>query len=94
MYNDGDEEKLTLWKQKIKFYISHAEMESLNLKRSHKNMNTHDVSDCNYKMVVSAASLDHCRGIESGDSTCAKISGMGHITAYICYFLKKKEDET
>lgn len=77
MYDDGDEEKLKLWKQQIKFYISRAELESLNLSRSHKNMNTlvTNISDYN-KMVASAASLAHCRQIESGDVTCAKPSGI------------------
>ncbi|KAF3451574.1 hypothetical protein FNV43_RR07669 [Rhamnella rubrinervis] len=76
VYDDGDEEKLKLWKQQIKFYVSGAELETLNLSRCHKNMNSTLVTNISLynKTVVSAASLAHCREIESGDVTCAKPS--------------------
>ncbi|KAL6188922.1 hypothetical protein ACLB2K_040313 [Fragaria x ananassa] len=72
-YEDGDEENLVLSNEKVKFYISREEMESLNLSCSLKNMDS-DVYDYN-EMVVLAASLDDCQELEPGDIIWAKLTG-------------------
>ncbi|KAL6191383.1 hypothetical protein ACLB2K_037774 [Fragaria x ananassa] len=72
-YEDGDEEDLVLSNEKVKFYISREEMESLNLSCSLKNMDS-DVYDYN-EMVVLAASLDDCQELEPGDIIWAKLTG-------------------
>lgn len=72
-YEDGDEEDLILSNERVKFYISQEEMESLNLSCSLKNMDS-DVYDYN-EMVVLAASLDDCQELEPGDIIWAKLTG-------------------
>lgn len=72
-YKDGDEENLTLSNERIKFYISGEEMESLNLSCSRNNVDS-DVYDYN-EMVVLAASLDDCQEVEPGDIIWAKLTG-------------------
>ncbi|KAL6194170.1 hypothetical protein ACLB2K_035254 [Fragaria x ananassa] len=72
-YEDGDEEDLVISNEKVKFYISREEMESLNLSCSLKNMDS-DVYDYN-EMVVLAASLDDCQELEPGDIIWAKLTG-------------------
>ncbi|XP_021804783.1 histone-lysine N-methyltransferase ATX2 isoform X1 [Prunus avium] len=72
-YEDGDEEDLILSNERIKFYISREEMESLNLSYSLKSMDN-DVYDYN-EMVVLAASLDDCQELEPGDIIWAKLTG-------------------
>lgn len=73
-YKDGDEENLTLSNERIKFYISGEEMQSLNLSCSRNNVDS-DVYDYN-EMVVLAASLDDCQEVEPGDIIWAKITGL------------------
>ncbi|XP_015887157.3 histone-lysine N-methyltransferase ATX2 [Ziziphus jujuba] len=72
-YVDGDKETLTLSNERIKFHISREEMESLNLTRSLKSMDT-DVYDYN-EMVVLAAILDDYEELEPGDIIWAKLTG-------------------
>ena len=72
-YEDGDEEDLIFSNENVKFYISRDEMESLNLSRSLKNVDS-DVSDYN-ELVVLAASLDDCQELEPGDIVWAKLTG-------------------
>lgn len=72
-YKDGDEEKLILSNERIKFYISCKEMESLNLSCSLNSVDS-DVYDYN-EMVVLAASLDDCQEVEPGDIIWAKLTG-------------------
>lgn len=73
-YKDGDKENLTLSNERIKFYSSREEMESLNLTRCLNSMDN-DVYDYN-EMVVLAASLDDCEEIEPGDTIWAKLTGI------------------
>ncbi|KAM1270596.1 hypothetical protein ACFX13_032479 [Malus domestica] len=72
-YEDADEEDLLLSSERLKFYISREEMESLNLSCSPKSTNS-DVYDYN-EMVVLAASLDDCQELEPGDIIWAKLTG-------------------
>ncbi|CAN6725527.1 unnamed protein product [Malus baccata var. baccata] len=72
-YEDADEEDLLLSSERIKFYISREEMESLSLSCSPKSTNS-DVYDYN-EMVVLAASLDDCQELEPGDIIWAKLTG-------------------
>lgn len=72
-YADSDKETLTLSNERIKFHISGEEMESLNLTRSLKSMDT-DVYDYN-EMVVLAAILDDYEELEPGDIIWAKLTG-------------------
>lgn len=64
---------MILSNERVKFYISQEEMESLNLSCSLKNMDS-DVYDYN-EMVVLAASLDDCQELEPGDIIWAKLTG-------------------
>ncbi|KAM0986249.1 hypothetical protein ACFX13_013702 [Malus domestica] len=73
-YEDADEEDLLLSSERIKFYISREEMESLSLSCSPKSTNS-DVYDYN-EMVVLAASLDDCQELEPGDIIWAKLTGV------------------
>ncbi|XP_024026210.1 histone-lysine N-methyltransferase ATX1 isoform X1 [Morus notabilis] len=72
-YKDGEEEKLILSNERIKFYISCKEMESLNLSCSLNSVDS-DFYDYN-EMVVLAASLDDCQEVEPGDIIWAKLTG-------------------
>lgn len=65
---------MILSNERIKFYISREEMESLNLSYSLKSMDN-DVYDYN-EMVVLAASLDDCQELEPGDIIWAKLTGV------------------
>ncbi|KAG6667557.1 hypothetical protein CIPAW_01G108600 [Carya illinoinensis] len=72
-YEDGDKEDLILSNEKIKFYISHEEMQHLNFSCSVNSMDG-DTYDYN-EMVVLAASLDDCQDLEPGDIIWAKLTG-------------------
>lgn len=75
-YVDGDKEDLIIPNEKVKFHLSRAEMERLNLKFSVNSADT-DGNDYN-EMVVLAASLDDCQEFEAGDIIWAKLTGMQH----------------
>lgn len=72
-YDDGDEEKLILASERIRFLLSAEEIERLKLKRRDKCAEGEgiDVSD----MMVLAASLDNCEDLEPGDIMWAKLTG-------------------
>lgn len=72
-YVDGDKEDLIIPNEKVKFHLSRAEMERLNLKFSVNSADT-DGNDYN-EMVVLAASLDDCQEFEAGDIIWAKLTG-------------------
>lgn len=73
-YEDGDKEDLILSNEKVKFYISHEEMQHLNFSCSANSM---DGDSCDYnEMVVLAASLDDCQDLEPGDIIWAKLTGL------------------
>ncbi|KAK6255362.1 hypothetical protein SCA6_016667 [Theobroma cacao] len=72
-YEDGDEEDLILSIEKLKFHVSHEEMECLNLSFS---VNSTDDDGYDYdEMVALAASLDDCQELEPGDIIWAKLTG-------------------
>ncbi|GLT47147.1 hypothetical protein SLA2020_208610 [Shorea laevis] len=72
-YEDGDQEDLVLSNENIKFCISLEEMGRLNLSC---NVNNADNDGYHYdEMVVLAASLDDCQGLEPGDIIWAKLTG-------------------
>ncbi|KAK8636897.1 hypothetical protein V6N13_064332 [Hibiscus sabdariffa] len=72
-YEDGDKEDLMLSNEKLKFHVSHEEMECLNLSFSVNSTNDgcHDYDE----MVVLAASRDDCQELEPGDVIWAKLTG-------------------
>ncbi|WRX20142.1 SET domain - like 10 [Theobroma cacao] len=71
-YEDGDEEDLILSIEKLKFHVSHEEMECLNLSFS---VNSTDDDGYDYdEMVALAASLDDCQELEPGDIIWAKLT--------------------
>ncbi|KAL3572554.1 hypothetical protein D5086_026458, partial [Populus alba] len=72
-YEDGDKEELIISNEKVKFFISHEEMERLNLTVSVKSTDG-DRYDYN-EMVVLAASLDDCQDLDPGDIIWAKVTG-------------------
>ncbi|KAL2485415.1 Histone-lysine N-methyltransferase ATX2 [Abeliophyllum distichum] len=72
-YEDEDEENLILAKERIKFYVSLEEMQSLQLKCSDKSLEADGV-DVN-EMVALAASLDECQDLEPRDIIWAKLTG-------------------
>ncbi|KAG8369538.1 hypothetical protein BUALT_Bualt14G0023900 [Buddleja alternifolia] len=72
-YEDGEEENLILSNERIKFHISHLEMQSLKLKCRGKNFEA-DGIDLN-EMVVLAASFDDYQEIEPEDIIWAKLAG-------------------
>lgn len=76
---------MILSNERIKFYISREEMESLNLSYSLKSMDN-DVYDYN-EMVVLAASLDDCQELEPGDIIWAKLTGVCLISVLILFSL-------
>lgn len=72
-YADGEEERLILSKERIKFYISREEMRHLKLKHGSpitvkKNLDFDE-------MVALAASFDDCQELEAGDIIWAKLTG-------------------
>ncbi|GMH29110.1 hypothetical protein Nepgr_030953 [Nepenthes gracilis] len=72
-YDDGEEEDLILSQEKIQFYLSREDMQKLNLSL---NGNGVDCDDLDYsQLLVLAASLDDCRGLEPGDIIWAKLTG-------------------
>ena len=73
-YEDGDEEDLILSNEKLKFHVSHDEMERLNLSFSVNSTND-DGYDYD-EMVALAASLDDCQELEPGDIIWAKLTGL------------------
>ncbi|KAL3506598.1 hypothetical protein ACH5RR_031980 [Cinchona calisaya] len=72
-YEDGDEEKLILSNEKVKFYVSPEEMQCLKLRSSDKCTDG-DAINVN-EMVVLAASLDDCEELEPADIIWAKLTG-------------------
>ncbi|XWS20655.1 hypothetical protein CRYUN_Cryun31cG0121900 [Craigia yunnanensis] len=92
-YKDGDEEDLMLSNEKLKFHVSHDEMERLNL-----SFNVNNTNDDGYdydEMVALATSLDDCHELEPGDIICAKLISLALATMdtmaakanlnYICF---------
>ena len=77
-YEDGDKEELIISNEKVKFFISHEEMERLNLTVSVKSTDG-DRYDYN-EMVVLAASLDDCQDLDPGDIIWAKVTGLHQIS--------------
>ncbi|OVA05105.1 PWWP domain [Macleaya cordata] len=72
-YEDGESESLTLSNEKIKFYLSRVEMQSLNLRYSVTNK---DNDGLDYgEMLVLAAGFDDCQELEPGDIIWAKLTG-------------------
>ncbi|XP_050258287.1 histone-lysine N-methyltransferase ATX2 isoform X1 [Quercus robur] len=72
-YEDSDKEELILSNEKVKFYISHEEMQRLNLTCSVTSTDG-DVYDYN-EMLVLAASLYDCQELDPGDIIWAKLTG-------------------
>ncbi|GKD64196.1 histone-lysine N-methyltransferase ATX2-like protein isoform X1, partial [Tanacetum coccineum] len=72
-YEDGDEELVTLSKERIKFHVSLKEMKCLRLTCDLHCSETDDL-DVN-KMIVLTANLDDCHDIELGDIIWAKLTG-------------------
>ncbi|KAA3480226.1 histone-lysine N-methyltransferase ATX2-like [Gossypium australe] len=72
-YVDGDEEDLILSNERLKFHVSHEEMERLNLSFSVDSTkdDDHDYDE----MVALAASRDDCQELEPGDIIWAKLTG-------------------
>lgn len=73
-YEDGDEETLNLSNERVKFYVSSEEMQSLKLRYMDKSSES-DGIDVN-EMVALAASLDDCHELEPGEIIWAKLTGM------------------
>ncbi|KAG4125993.1 hypothetical protein ERO13_D10G130300v2 [Gossypium hirsutum] len=77
-YVDGDEEDLILSNERLKFHVSHEEMERLNLSFSVDSTkdDDHDYDE----MVALAASRDDCQELEPGDIIWAKLTAFsaGH----------------
>uniref|UniRef100_A0A1D1Z907 Histone-lysine N-methyltransferase ATX2 n=1 Tax=Anthurium amnicola TaxID=1678845 RepID=A0A1D1Z907_9ARAE len=70
LYNDGDTENLNFLNERIKFYISRLEMQSLKLKHgTEKEVMAHD------EMLAMAAILNDCQDLEPGDLVWAKLTG-------------------
>jgi hypothetical protein len=84
-YEDGDKEDLTISNEKVKFFISHEEMERLNLTVSVKSTDG-DRYDYN-EMVVLAASLDDCQDLDPGDIIWAKVTGLHQISWLLSFSL-------
>ncbi|CAA3025371.1 histone-lysine N-methyltransferase ATX2-like [Olea europaea subsp. europaea] len=72
-YEDGDEETLNLSNERVKFYVSSEEMQSLKLRYMDKSSES-DGIDVN-EMVALAASLDDCHELEPGEIIWAKLTG-------------------
>ncbi|PWA83093.1 methyltransferase [Artemisia annua] len=72
-YEDGDEELVTLSKERIKFHVSPEEIKCLRLTCDLHCSETDDL-DVN-EMIVLAANLDDCHDIEPGDIIWAKLTG-------------------
>ncbi|XWS35201.1 hypothetical protein CRYUN_Cryun21dG0105900 [Craigia yunnanensis] len=75
-YEDGDEEDLMLSNEKLKFHVSHDEMERLNLSFSVNNTND-DGYDYD-EMVALATSLDDCQELEPRDIIWVKLTARHH----------------
>ncbi|KAI3890806.1 hypothetical protein MKX03_007419 [Papaver bracteatum] len=72
-YEDGDCESVTLSTEKIKFYLSREEMQSLKLRPRSANS---DIGGLGYdEMLVLAAGFDDCAELEPGDIIWAKLTG-------------------
>ncbi|KAK8510354.1 hypothetical protein V6N12_011725 [Hibiscus sabdariffa] len=71
-YEDGDKEYLMLSNEKLKFHVSHEDMERLNLNFSVNS--TNDVCYDYDEMVALAASRDDCQELEPGDVIWAKLT--------------------
>ena len=84
-YEDGDKEDLIISNEKVKFFISHEEMERLNLTVSVKSTDG-DRYDYN-EMVVLAASLDDCQDLDPGDIIWAKVTGLHQISWLLSVFV-------
>ena len=82
-YEDSDKEELILSNEKVKFYISHEEMQRLNLTCSVTSTDG-DVYDYN-EMLVLAASLYDCQELDPGDIIWAKLTGLCLI--FVCLFV-------
>ncbi|KZV31109.1 hypothetical protein F511_14990 [Dorcoceras hygrometricum] len=72
-YEDDEEENLILVNERVKFYVSHEEMDSLKLTYLENSSET-DFIDVN-EMMVLASSLDDCQEVECGDIIWAKLTG-------------------
>ncbi|KAJ9537076.1 hypothetical protein OSB04_029809 [Centaurea solstitialis] len=72
-YEDGDEERVILSKERIKFHVSPEEIKCLRLTCDLHCSDTDDL-DVN-EMIVLAANLDDCHDIEPGDIIWAKVTG-------------------
>ncbi|XP_024961798.1 histone-lysine N-methyltransferase ATX2-like isoform X2 [Cynara cardunculus var. scolymus] len=72
-YEDGDEERVILSKERIKFHVSPEEIKCLRLTCDLHCSDTDDL-DVN-EMIVLAANLDDCHDIEPGDIIWAKLTG-------------------
>ncbi|KAE8718349.1 Histone-lysine N-methyltransferase ATX1 [Hibiscus syriacus] len=72
-YKDGDKEDLMLSNEKLKFNVSHEEMERLKLTFSVNSTNNgcYDYDE----MVALASSQDDCQELEPGDVIWAKLTG-------------------
>lgn len=71
-YNDGDVEQLVLSAEKIKFHISSAEMQNLNLKYDLSSMEQNGLT---YNEMLALATLDDNQSLEPGDTVWAKLTG-------------------
>ncbi|KAL7177050.1 hypothetical protein ACSBR2_030388 [Camellia fascicularis] len=72
LYEDGDKENIILSNETVKFYISHDELEQLNLSC---NIKTSDRDIDFNEMVMLAASFNDCHELGPGDIVWAKITG-------------------
>ncbi|CAK9167735.1 unnamed protein product [Ilex paraguariensis] len=72
-YEDGDEEKLILANERIKFYLAAEDMQRLKLSYSLKGSEADGLAV--NEMVALAASLDDFHELEAGDIIWAKITG-------------------
>ncbi|THF97631.1 hypothetical protein TEA_015696 [Camellia sinensis var. sinensis] len=72
LYEDGDKENIILSNETVKFYVSHDELEQLNLSC---NIKTSDRDIDFNEMVMLAASFNDCHELGPGDIVWAKITG-------------------
>ncbi|KAL1561344.1 histone-lysine N-methyltransferase ATX2-like [Salvia divinorum] len=73
-YKDGEKEDLVISNERMKFYISSKEMQSMELKLCEKSSEA-DELDANEMMVLAATLDDDCQEIETGDLIWAKLTG-------------------
>lgn len=85
---------MVLSNEKVKFYISGEEMQSLNLSFGVGSVDS-DAYDYN-EMIVLAASLDDCLEPEPGDIVWAKLTGMCFISSRFPFFptIRRKKQKT